>query len=284
MADVGDSSKWDTEIIPRRGWLDLRISELIRYRDLLFLFVRRDFVATYKQTVLGPLWYIIQPLLTTLMMTLVFGNIAGLSTDGLPKVLFYLSGVTLWGYLASTLTKTANTFVANASLFGKVYFPRLITPVGVVISNLVQLSIQMALFLVFWGAFWSQGSISPNVVALFFPFLILIVAILSLGLGLVFTALTTKYRDLSQLLAFGVQLFMYATPIIYPMSTIPEKYSLWIALNPMTAVVETFRFGFLGVGDFSVGLLAYSTVLACIVFLVGVIIFNKVEATFVDTV
>ena len=282
--DPQPDEPWTLEITPRRSLLDIPFHDLFYYRDLLFLFVKRDFVAFYKQTILGPLWFLIQPILTTLMMTLVFGNIAGLSTDGLPKVLFYLAGVTMWGYFSECLTKTATTFSDNAHLFGKVYFPRLITPLAIISSNLLKFAIQLALFLTFWGYFLAQGAIEPQLTALLFPALIVLMAMISLGLGLIFSAMTTKYRDLRFLLTFGIQLFMYATPVIYPVSTIPEKYAWIIRSNPITPLIETFRHGFLGAGHFSWTVLGYSAAFATIILMIGTIIFNKVEATFMDTV
>ena len=275
---------WTLEITPRRGMLDLPISDLIHYRDLLYLFVKRDFVAFYKQTILGPLWFVIQPVLTTLMMTLVFGKIAGLSTDGLPMILFYLAGVTMWGYFSDCLTKTATTFTDNAQLFGKVYFPRLITPLSIVTSNLLKFGIQLAIFLAVWGYYLATGAIVPHSTAFLFPILILTMAMISLGIGLIFSALTTKYRDLRFLLQFGIQLFMYATPVIYPVSTIPEKYSWLIKSNPISPLIETFRHGFLGTGSFEWVGLAYSFGFGGVVLLLGIIVFNKVEANFMDTV
>ncbi|MDB4438560.1 ABC transporter permease [bacterium] len=277
-------SPWTLEITSRRGLLDVPVQDIVRYRDLLYLFVRRDFVAFYKQTILGPLWFLIQPILTTLMMTLVFGKIAGLSTDGLPKLLFYLAGITMWGYFSECLGKTATTFTANAHLFGKVYFPRLITPLASVISNLIKFTIQLALFLTFWGYFLAKGIVQPQPTAFLLPVLLVLMAMTSLGLGLIFSALTTKYRDLSFLLGFGIQLFMYATPVIYPVSTIPEKYSWIIRTNPVTPLIETFRHGFLGTGAFTWGALGYTTIFASIILVIGIITFNKVEATFMDTV
>lgn len=273
------------EITPKRGLFTVPVRELIHYRDLLFLFVRRDFVATYKQTVLGPLWFLIQPILTTVMMTFVFGRLAGLSTDGLPKVLFYLAGVTIWGYFAASLNKTATSFTSNAGLFGKVYFPRLITPMSVILSNLISFSIQMALFLAFWGYYYSAGLINPNWTVVLLPVLILTLGMTGLGMGLIISALTTKYRDLVNLLGFGTQLLMYATPVIYPQSIAEgNKYAFLLQLNPITPIVETFRHGFLGVGNFSMGALAYSSVVAVALLFCGMIVFNKVEANFMDTV
>lgn len=278
------SEEWTLEIGPRRGLFDIPVKEIWRYRDLLYLFVKRDFVAFYKQTVLGPLWFIIQPVLTTLMFTLVFGQIAGLSTDGLPQILFYLAGVTVWGYFSESLTKTSTTFSDNAHLFGKVYFPRMITPLAIITSNLMRFGVQFGIFIVFLIYYWAQGSVQPNLAILLLPLLVLLMAAISLGLGLIFSAMTTKYRDLRFLLQFGVQLFMYVTPVIYPVSAIPEKYAVYIQINPLTPIVETFRYAFLGTGDMTLNGMLYASLFAAVILVIGVIIFNRVEATFMDTV
>jgi lipopolysaccharide transport system permease protein len=277
-------TEWSLDITPRRGLLDIQAKEIWRYRDLLYLFVKRDIVSFYKQTVLGPLWLVIQPILTTLVFTVVFGNIAGISTDGLPKMLFYLAGVTIWSYFAECFTKTSSTFVDNADLFGKVYFPRMITPLAIVFSNLIKFSVQFGTFLLFLIYYWWQGLVQPNLATLLLPLLLILMASISLGLGLIFSAMTTKYRDLRFLLQFGVQLFMYATPVIYPVSTIPEKYVPFIQANPLTSIVETFRYAFLGTGSISYGGIMYACVFSIVILILGVIIFNRVEATFVDTV
>ena len=279
-----NTDSWDIIIEPNRGVLQVPVHDIWRYRDLIFLFVRRDFVAFYKQTILGPLWFILQPILTTLMFTLVFGNIAGLSTDGLPKIMFYLAGVTIWGYFSDCLTKTATTFTDNAYLYGKVYFPRMVTPLAVILSNLMRFGIQYSIFLVFLLYYWSEDLVNPNYFVLLTPILIVIMAAISLGLGLAFSAMTTKYRDLRFLLQFGVQLLMFATPVIYPVSSIPEKYVFFIQLNPLSPVIETFRYAYLGVGTFSVEGLLYSGIVAMCVLVIGTIIFNRFETTFMDTV
>ncbi|MBN1894426.1 ABC transporter permease [bacterium] len=272
-------------IRPHRNLFDLRLRELWRSRDLIMLFVRRDFVSVYKQTVLGPLWYLIQPLLTTITYTFIFGRIAGLPTDGLPQFLFYMSGTVIWTYFASCLTKTSETFISNAALFGKVYFPRLSVPVSILISNLVAFSIQFVFFLVFIGFFaWHGAAVHPNRWVLLAPVLVLMMAGLGLGLGIIVSSLTTKYRDLRFLVQFGVQLLMYATPVIYPVSSIPQRFKLLIQLNPMSPVVETFRYAFLGAGTVNLPSLAYSFGFMLIVILIGAVIFNRVEATFMDTV
>jgi lipopolysaccharide transport system permease protein len=276
---------WTEIIEPRTRLLDLRLNELWRYRDLVMMFVRRDFVANYKQTILGPLWFIIQPMLTTLMYVIVFGRVAKISTDGLPMIVFYLAGITIWNYFAETLNKTATVFKDNAQMFGKVYFPRLTMPFSIVISNLVRFCIQLALFLVFWIYYLVKtDTIHPNAFMLLTPLLVLLMGLLALGLGMIISALTTKYKDLIFLLTFGIQLAMYATPVIYPLSSIPDKYRWLILANPMSAIVETFRYAFLGSGSFSWSYLAYSAGTAIFILLLGTIIFNRVEKSFTDTV
>jgi lipopolysaccharide transport system permease protein len=276
---------WTKIIRPKRGIFDLRLGALWHARDLIMLFVRRDFVSIYKQTILGPLWYIIQPLFTTIVFTVIFGNFAKLPTDGLPKFLFYLSGTVVWSYFASCLTKTSETFTTNAGLFGKVYFPRLAVPISILISNLIAFSIQFGFFLVFLGYFVLRGSnIHPNLWILMTPVLLLLMAGLGLGLGIIISSMTTKYRDLRYLVQFGVQLLMYATPVIYPISTIPKQFQWVLIVNPMTSIVETFRYAYLGAGDINLAGLLYSTGFMLIAIFVGVIIFNRVEATFMDTI
>ena len=280
-----EPERWDMVIRPQRSLFDLRLGELWRYRDLVMLFVRRDFVAFYKQTILGPLWYLIQPLLTTITFTIIFGNFANLPTDGLPDFLFYMSGTVIWTYFASCLTKTSETFVSNASIFGKVYFPRLAVPVSILFSNLIAFSIQFAFFLVFMGYFALTGAdIQPNAWVLLTPFLILVMAGLGLGFGIIISSLTTKYRDLRFLVTFGVSLLMYATPVIYPISSVPEQFQWAIRANPMTSIVEAFRFAFLGAGSVDLGQLAYSFGFMLAVVFLGAVIFNRVEQTFMDTV
>jgi lipopolysaccharide transport system permease protein len=277
--------KWDMIIQPQRRLLDLRLGELWKYRDLVLLFVRRDFVSVYKQTILGPLWYLIQPLLTTITFTVIFGQIAKLPTDGLPQFLFYMSGTVIWTYFANCLTNTSNTFVGNAGLFGKVYFPRLAVPVSILISSLITFGIQFAFFLAFMAFFALGGSvIHPNAWMLVTPMLVLIMAGLGLGFGIIVSSLTTKYRDLRFLVTFGVALLMYATPVIYPASTIPARFQWAIKLNPMTSIVETFRYAFLGAGSVHPLDLLYSFAFMLVVVALGAVMFNRVEATFMDTV
>lgn len=281
-----ESQKYSLTIEPKTKLLDINIRELWRYRDLLFLFVRRDFVAVYKQTIFGPLWFFIQPILTTIMFMVVFGGIAKMSTDGLPGPVFYLSGIVLWNYFAISLTMTSNTFVANKAVFGKVYFPRMITPLSIVISKLLTFGVQFSLFLLafFYYYIFEETTISPSPLIVIVPLLILITAGLSLGLGLIITALTTKYRDFTFLLGFAIQLGMYATPVIYPASSTTGTIKYIIMANPMSSVIESFRYAFLGVGEFSWGALAYSTAIMLVLIFIGVITFNKVEKTFMDTV
>jgi lipopolysaccharide transport system permease protein len=247
--------------------------------------VQRDFVAAYKQTLLGPLWYLIQPLLTTIIFTVIFGNIARLPTDGLPQFLFYMSGTVIWTYFADCLTKTSNTFVNNTNLFGKVYFPRLAVPVSILISNLITFAIQFTFFLAFMGFFALSGAqIRPNGWVLLSPLLVLMMAGLGLGFGIMISSLTTKYRDLRFLVQFGVQLLMYATPVIYPASSIPARFQWIIKANPMTPIVETFRYAFLGAGSVHLLDLLYSLGFTVLTVLIGTVLFNRVEATFMDTV
>ncbi|RYZ53436.1 MAG: ABC transporter permease [Sphingobacteriales bacterium] len=282
---IKEQEQWTEVIEPTTHILDLRLKEVWRYRDLLMLFVHRDFVSVYKQTILGPVWFFLQPVLTTLTFTLVFGKIAGISTDGLPMMLFYLAGITCWNYFAECLNRTATILKDNSQIFGKVYFPRLIMPLSVITSNLVKLGIQVALFLCFWVYYLVTGAdIHPNITLALFPVLILIMGGLGLGFGLMITALTTKYRDLIFLLSFGVQLLMYATPVIYPLSTIDPKYRIFIEANPMTSIIETFRYGFLGSGSFNPMGLLYSFAVMVLVMAIGTIVFNKVEKGFMDTV
>jgi lipopolysaccharide transport system permease protein len=283
--NVTNRGEWTEIIEPKTNLFDLKLRELWRYRDLVMMFVRRDFVANYKQTILGPLWFFIQPLLTTVMFIFVFGKVAGLSTDGLPMMAFYLAGVTIWNYFSETLNKTASVFRDNAQIFGKVYFPRLTMPFSIVISNLIRFLIQFALFIGVWGYYLATTDVlHPNAYLLLTPFLVLMMGLLALGFGMIFSSLTTKYRDLVFLLTFGIQLLMYATPVIYPLSSISEKYKMVILVNPMSAIVETFRYGFLGTGSFSWEQLTYSFSFSVSILLIGTVIFNRVEKSFTDTV
>jgi lipopolysaccharide transport system permease protein len=284
-ASTPTEDEWSEIIQPRTRLLDLGLRDVWRYRDLVLLFVRRDFVATYKQTVLGPIWFFIQPLLTTITYMVVFGSIANLSTDGLPQLPFYLAGVTIWNYFAQTLTTVSTVFTANAAIFGKVYFPRLTMPLSIVLSNLVRFGIQFALFLAVWGYYLATDNrLHPNAYMLLTPLLLVLMGLLGLGLGMLFSAMTTKYRDLAMLLTFGVQLLMYATPVIYPLSKLPLKYKVFIMANPLSAIVETFRYAFLGSGSFSWPALGYSTAVTLLMLVIGTVVFNKVEKSFTDTV
>jgi len=276
---------WDLTINPHSKWYDLRIKEIFKYKDLLFLFVKRDFVSIYKQTILGPLWFFLQPIITAITFTVIFGNLAKISTDGLPQILFYMCGITLWNYFADTLTKTADTFSSNANIFGKVYFPRMIVPLSVVLSNLIKLGIQFLLFLGIWIYYLIQTDlIHPNKMLVLIPFLIILIGFMALSFGIIISSLTTKYRDLKFLVTFGIQLMMYASPIVYPLSIVPEKYKWIIIANPVTSIIETFKYAFLGVGEFSWLYLGYSTLFTIVLFMIGLVIFHRVEKSFMDTV
>ena len=276
------------EITSSKHILHLNLKELWDYRDLLLLFVRRDFVATYKQTVLGPIWFFIQPIFTTIIFTIVFGTLAEISTDGIPPVLFYMAGITCWNYFSACLTSTANTFTANASIFGKVYFPRLILPLSLIVSNLIKFGIQFTLFFSVLIYYKLTGyNLSLNSSVLFLPVLILLMGGLGLGFGIIISSLTTKYRDFQFLVGFGVQLFMYATPVVYPLSLAKEKMGsyFWMAeANPLTSIIESLKSSFLLNQEFDWHGLLYSFSFMTILLLVGVIIFNRVEQTFMDTV
>lgn len=277
--------QWDFEIRSGSSPVSFNFRELWHYKDLLFLLVKRDFVAFYKQTILGPIWFFVQPILTSLMYLVIFKKVANLSTDALPAVLFYLSGVTCWNYFSESLQKTSDTFIANANIFGKVYFPRLIIPLSIVLSSLIRFVIQFALFLLVWAYYLiTDNSIHPQLHMLILPLLILLMAALGLGLGIIFSSLTTKYRDLRFLLSFGVQLMMFATPVILPMSAMSSKYALLIRLNPVSPIIEAFRYGFLGSGTFSWMWIGYSFLCSIVLLIIGMAIFNKVEKTFMDTV
>ena len=279
------TENWDLVIDGETSLFDLNLRDIWRYRDLLLMFVKRDFISFYKQTVLGPLWFFIQPIFTTIVFTFVFGNLAGISTDGLPQYLFYLSGITCWNYFSDCINKTSTVFKDNANIFGKVYFPRLIIPLSIVMSNLVRFGVQFILFIIIIFFFANQGdNFHITLVIWLFPLLVILMAMLGLGLGLIITAMTTKYKDLTFLVTFGVQLLMYGTTVIYPLSAAPEKYKYFIELNPMTFIIESFRYGFLGKGNFSINGLIYSSVVTVSVFLIGIVIFNKTEKTFVDTI
>jgi lipopolysaccharide transport system permease protein len=281
-------NEYTLEIKPKSKLLDLNLKETWRYRDLLMLFVRRDFVSIYKQTILGPLWFFIQPILTSLMQILIFTRVAKIPSDSIPPLLFYLSGNVMWQYFSSCLTLTSNTFRGNAGIFGKVYFPRIITPLSMVMSQLLKFGVQFLLFLAAWCAYFffsQQGTmLNPTWHITLLPVLIIIMAGLGLGAGMLISALTTKYRDFSFLLTFAVQLMMYATPVIYPISFVEGTIKKIILLNPMTSIIETFRYSFTGAGSFSWINLAYSFGFMVVLMFVGTIVFNRVEKTFMDTV
>ncbi|MBL7683261.1 MAG: ABC transporter permease [Flavipsychrobacter sp.] len=278
--------QWSMVIKPQTRLFDISFTELWYYKDLVFLLVRRDFVSFYKQTVFGPLWFFIQPLFTTMIFVFVFGNLAKISTDGLPQPLFYMVGVVAWNYFAECLTKTSTVFRDNANVFGKVYFPRLIMPLSIVMSNLVRFGVQFILLILLMTYYCiaEDFQINVSIYLLLFPLMIILMAALGLGSGMIISAMTTKYRDLSFLVSFGVQLLMYATPIIYPLSAAPEKYRNIILLNPMSPIIEGMRLALLGNGNLSAGTLMYSIVIVIVVLFTGIVVFNKVEKTFVDTV
>ncbi len=279
---------WDIEIGGRSSLLSLNLREVWRYRDLLMMYVHRDIVTFYKQTILGPLWFVIQPLLTTIMFMFVFGGIAGISTDGVPQAVFYLGGLVCWNYFADCLTKCSDTFNANQHIFGKVYFPRLVVPLSIIISNMIKMVIQFGLFAaVYTYYFITLGSFSPNWTLLLLPLLILMLGCLGLGFGLVISSLTTKYRDLRFLVSFGVQLWMYATPVIYPLSVMKQNYpdKIWaIVANPLTAITETFKYAFTGVGVFEWSYLLYSLAVTIAILLLGIVIFNRTQKNFMDVI
>jgi lipopolysaccharide transport system permease protein len=285
MKHEGKAEDWDLIIKGHTTLFDINFADLWRYRDLLVLFVKRDFISFYKQTILGPLWFFIQPIFTTLVFTFVFGNLAGISTDGLPQQLFYLSGITAWNYFSDCLNKTSTVFRDNAGIFGKVYFPRLIMPLSIVVSNLIRFAVQLLLLFTMMSYFAVVGADFHITYAIvLFPLLVLLMAMLGLGLGLIITAMTTKYRDLTFLVSFGVQLLMYGTTVIYPLSAAPAKYKTLIALNPMTGIIEAFRYSFLGKGEFTLWSIGYACIVSVIILFMGILIFNKTEKNFVDTI
>jgi len=279
---------WDIVIKPEGNRFKLNLAEVWAYKDLLMMYVKRDIVVLYKQTILGPAWFFIQPILTTIMFMFVFGGIAGISTDGLPQPLFYMAGILCWNYFSDCITKASTTFTLNANVFSKVYFPRLVVPISIVISNLVKFFIQFGLFAVLYIFYIIQGaSIAINAYALLFPILIIMLAGLGLGFGIIISSMTTKYRDLTFLFTFAVQLWMYITPVIYPLSVMEGKYEKWmwiIQMNPITSIIEAFKYGFLGSGTFTWFSLAYSFLFTIVVLIFGAWVFNKVERSFVDIV
>ena len=285
MSSQTNTNQWTEVIESKHNLFSLNLKEVWRYKDLVYMLVKRDFITSFKQTILGPIWFFINPIFTTIMFVIIFGRVASLSTDGAPMFAFYLAGNILWNYFSSCLTGTSSVFRGNASIFGKVYFPRLVMPLSIVISNLMRFGVQFVLFIaVVIYYYFAEGTIHPNIWILATPFLILLMAGFAMGMGMIFSALTTKYQDVNMLLGFGVSLFMYATPVIMPISAFPEKYR-WIAdLNPLTGIFECFKYGYLGVGDFTIGMLGYSTLFTIIVLAIGTVIFTKVEKSFMDTV
>lgn len=285
MADI-EKKQYHTHITSKHNWMDLNLKEVWQYRDLIWLFTTRSFALTYKQTVLGPAWIFINPFLTSLIYTFVFGGIAGMSTDGLPQILFYLSSNAIWVYFSSCVTKNATTFTANAGVFGKVYFPRLTTPISNMLSSVIQFGVQMILVLGFLVYYVAVGAVTPNWLAwLTIPLVLLELGVMGLGIGIIVSSMTTKYRDLTVLVTFGVQLWMYITPVVYPLSQLDDglfKTVMW--LNPVTAPIELFRYALLGQGTVDIFYLIISCVITIVVFLLGIIIFNRVEKTFMDTV
>ena len=279
---------WTLIIEPKGKLLSLNLKEIWRYKDLLEMYIKRDIVTFYKQTILGPLWFFIQPIFTTIVFMFVFGGLAGIPTDGIPQALFYLSGITLWNYFSETLTKTSDTFLQNQAIFGKVYFPRLIAPLSITLTGLIKMFIQFSLFGIVYIWFVIKGiDVRPNSYALLFPVLLFILANLSLGFGIIISSMTTKYRDLKFLITFAIQLWMYATPVIYPLSVMKgsyEKYMWLIQANPITAVMETFKYGFLGQGSFTWLSLGYSLLFSIVILFFGIILFNKIERSVMDVI
>lgn len=276
-----------TEIKPHKKWLDIDIKGIWRYRDLYYMYVRRDIVTQYKQTILGPLWYVIQPLFTTIMYMFVFGGLAGISTDGAPQPLFYMSGIVLWGYFTQCFTVSSDVFGSNASVFGKVYFPRLVVPLSGITSGLLKMLIQLCIFIaiyIYYILTLPAGTLNINSALLLFPVLIFMIAMHGMSWGLIISSMITKYRDMKFLVQFGIQLFMYATPVIYPLSAAPEKYRAIIALNPLTPIFEAFKYGCLGCGSLDWGGLLYSALLMCVTLFFAVVIFSRAERNFMDTV
>ncbi|GAA4076470.1 ABC transporter permease [Flavobacterium cheonanense] len=275
---------WTEEIKADSSLFSINFKELWHYRDLLLMLLKRDFITFYKQTILGPIWFFVQPIMTSLIYMVLFGQVAKLSTDDLPQIPFYLAGITIWNYFADSLVKTSSVFQSNASIFGKVYFPRLIMPLSIVFSGLLKFGVQFLLFIAVVVYYSFTNQIQPNLWILMTPLLILLMAGFALGLGMIFSSMTTKYKDLSFLLAFGIQLYMYATPVVYPISAMPEKYRWIVDANPLTGIFECFRYGYLGSGHFEPSSLIYTTLFVVVLLFVGVITFNKVEKGFMDSI
>ncbi len=280
-----DLSAWSEVLVPDRGWMDFRLGELWRYRDLVLRFFRRDFVASYKQTILGPLWFVIPPVLTTLIFTVVFGRIGRISTNGQPDFLFFMLGVTAWNYFATCLNKAAITFTSNSGVFGKVYFPRLVMPLSTILTNLLTFAIQFGVFLLFFAFYWWHGAnVHPNWRVVILPILLVQMAALGLGIGCIVCALTTRFRDLAYMISFGTQLWMYASCVVYPLSTISKEWRWVLMLNPMVPIIEALRFSFLGGGIVEIWQLAVSATVTAVLLLVGLVMFTRAEKTFMDTV
>jgi lipopolysaccharide transport system permease protein len=282
---VNDKDYWDIVVEPASGFSGFQLREVWHYRDLFWLLVRRDFISFYKQTMLGPLWFFLQPLFTIVIYSYIFGSLARISTDGIPRPLFYLAGITCWQYFAECLSKTSNVFMENANVFGKVYFPRIIMPLSISFSNLIRFGIYLFLLLLMVAWYSARGEmVSLNSYALLLPLLVLMIAMFGIGAGMIVSSLTTRYRDLAFLVGFGVQLLMWASTVVYPLSAAPQKFKWLVALNPMTPILEAFRKGFLGAGSFSWTSLAVSAVIIIVVAFVGLYLFTKAERTFIDTI
>jgi len=286
MTDAAQQQGWTELLTPKRGLLDFRLAELWRYRDLIWMFVKRDIASSYKQTILGPLWFFISPFVTVLMYTFAFSYVAGIQTDGIPAPLFYLTGTTLWNYFNQCFISSSGTFVNNAGIFGKVYFPRLVSPISTTISNLIKFFIQIGVLsaVSIYYALFKGYTVHPNMHLLLFPVLVILMAGIAFGVGVITSAVTTKYRDMQLFINYGVAMLMYVTPVIYPISQVPEKFKPFLLYNPISPVIETFRYGVFGVGTFSWGALGYSTCFMVLVVFAGIVIFNQVEKTFMDTV
>ncbi|MCB0697287.1 MAG: ABC transporter permease, partial [Chitinophagaceae bacterium] len=282
---IKQDNDWNLVIKPKSGFFDINLQEIWRYRDLVFLLVKRDFISFYKQTVLGPLWFAIQPILTTAVYVLLFNRIAHVSTNGAPPILFQMAGITCWMYFSEVLMKTSDTFITNASIFGKVYFPRIVIPVSIVMSSMIRLGIQLSLFFCVWAYyyFFTDANIHLTWAALLFPVLIILMGMQGLGFGIIISSLTSKYRDLRYLLTFGIQLLQFTTTVAYPLSTVSSSARNIIGYHPFTSILETFRFGFLGTGQFYEGYFIYSVIITFVFLSIGILIFNRVEKTFMDT-
>lgn len=277
---------WSLVIKPKYGLLEINLKEIWKYRDLVMLLVKRDFVSFYKQTILGPIWFFIQPLITTAVYVLIFNKVAKVGTEGAPPILFQLAGITLWMYFSESLLKTSNTFISNANIFGKVYFPRIVMPISIILSTMIKLGVQLILFVIVWVyyMYFTESNIHVTWAAALFPVLIVLMALQGLGLGIIVSSLTSKYRDLRFLLTFGIQLLQFTTTVPYPLSEAPASIQKYIGYNPFTAIIETFRFGFLGTGQFYQSYFIYSVIVTIVLLIIGILTFNKVEKTFMDTV